>query len=56
MVLLKRCVISTFCAVDQVDLVCDTYKANSLKESTKKKRGPPAGSVHQLTAMPKNIS
>ena len=26
-----------FCAVDQVDFVCDTCKAGSLKASTKKK-------------------
>ena len=30
-------VISTFCAVYQVDLVCDTCRADSLKVSTKKK-------------------
>ena len=49
-------VISTFCAVYQVDLVCDTYSADSLKSSTKETRGttPTGGSVHQLTAMPKN--
>ena len=32
-------VISTFCAVYQVDLVCDTCRADSLKASTKETRG-----------------
>ena len=36
---LKRSVISTFCAVDQVDLVCDTCKADGLNASTKEKGG-----------------
>ena len=36
---LKRFVISTFCAVDQVDLVCDTCTADGLNVSTKEKRG-----------------
>ena len=36
---LKRSVISTFCAIDQVDLVCDTCKADGLNASTKEKQG-----------------
>ena len=32
-------VISTFCAVYQVHLVCDTCRADSLKASTKETRG-----------------
>ena len=36
---LKRYVISTFCAVARVDLVWSTYKADSLKVSTRKKLG-----------------
>ena len=36
---LKRKVISTFCTVDQVDLVCDTCKVDNLKASTREKRG-----------------
>ena len=32
-------VISTFCAVDQVDLVCDTCKVDTLKASTWDERG-----------------
>ena len=53
---LKRYVISTFCAVDQDDLVYDTCKADSLKASTKENELTPSTgrSVHQLTAMPKN--
>ena len=41
---LKRYVISTFCTVDLVDLVCDTSKADSLKASTREKR---VNDIHQ---------
>ena len=34
---LKCNIIFTFCAIDQVDLVCDTCKADSIKASTKEK-------------------
>ena len=34
---LKHYLISTFCAVYRVDLVCGTYKAHSLKASTREK-------------------
>ena len=55
-VVLKSYVISTFCAVGRVDLVCSTCKADSLKASTREKRGYniTGGSVHQITAIPKN--
>ena len=35
----KRYVISSFCAADRVDFMWDTYKADSLKASTREKRG-----------------
>ena len=46
----------TFCPVYQVDLVCDTCRADSLQASTKETRG---NDIHlrdgqSITAMPKN--
>ena len=53
---LKPYVMSTFCAVDQVDLVWDTYKADSLKASTRIKQGKDSHRrVSPLTAMTKTV-
>ena len=53
---LKRNVISTFCAVDRVDLVCGTCQADSLeaKQGKNKETTTTGGSVNQVTVVPKN--
>ena len=53
---IKRYVISTFCAVDRVGLVCGTCKADSLKALTRENEEMTSTgrSVHQITVIPKN--
>ena len=48
---LKRYVVSTFCTVDRVDLVCGTCKADSLKHLQGKndEKTSTGGLVHQIT-------